>query len=441
MIKASGLALLLSALLMPAQGIAVEGRIRASLAIEDTAWVGQKIVLNLDLMTTGFSFSDQRIRIPEVPGAVLLQTDSSAIKLSEQADGETWQILRYELLLFTQRPGETTVPSISVSFLAAAGYGSEPTSFEFATEPLSVSSRLPPGFDGAAMLVVAPDFKLTAGWQPEPGQARVGDAFTLTVTRQARDIPSMAFTPLEFPLIDGLSRYPAEPVTQDRVDRGDLTAERTDSVTYVCERTGHYTIPQQIIAWWNPDSEQFEQERIPGLTLTVEPDPALETQSPPIVSQKNRWVVSNALWVLFAAIGLPGLTIAVRRFGLLRFSGRQQRAAFTPLSESGSFRELVMLSWSENPRTIYNALMLWLDRFFNFERPATIADFVRNYPDAELENELYSLQSALLHKRRSWSALRLVNVLSRVRGQAHRRTNRNAAESLKSLNPGRAAES
>ena len=124
--KYAGPGILALTLLMISDGILasdnLQGEIRLQPAREGTVWVGQELELNLDLLSTGFSFGGQHFNLPEVSGAYLLQADSSTVKLSEQRDGETWQGLRYSLLLYPQREGQLSVPSFEVSFTASAGY-------------------------------------------------------------------------------------------------------------------------------------------------------------------------------------------------------------------------------------------------------------------------------------------------------------------------------
>ena len=40
-------------------------------------WAGQQVTLDLDLKTTGFSFSNTHFNLPEVSGAFLMQTDTT----------------------------------------------------------------------------------------------------------------------------------------------------------------------------------------------------------------------------------------------------------------------------------------------------------------------------------------------------------------------------
>ena len=82
---------------------ALDGRVAASLAPSGSVWIGQKVILRIDLKSDGLSFRDQRIRLPDVPGVLLLEDAVETVKLSESIDGETWQVLRYEYPFFPQR--------------------------------------------------------------------------------------------------------------------------------------------------------------------------------------------------------------------------------------------------------------------------------------------------------------------------------------------------
>ena len=53
-------------------------------------WVGQKLELNLELWSTGYSFGDQLFVLPEISGGYLMQADSTTVKLSESRAGVQW---------------------------------------------------------------------------------------------------------------------------------------------------------------------------------------------------------------------------------------------------------------------------------------------------------------------------------------------------------------
>jgi len=102
--------ILLTSLLLPVSVVAADEEVKAAVAIstqqDQDIWAGQQVTLNLDLKTTGFSFSDSHFNLPEVPGAFLMQTDTTTVKMTETIDGKTWQIIRYPLALYPQKAGQ-----------------------------------------------------------------------------------------------------------------------------------------------------------------------------------------------------------------------------------------------------------------------------------------------------------------------------------------------
>ena len=118
--------ILLLTLFLPLAALAedsLQGEVRFRAAADGTVWVGQQQELHLELWSTGFRFGDQQFQLPEVEGGYLLQADASTLKLSEVRSGETWQGLRYSLLLYPQRAGSVEVPGFDVSFETAGGFG------------------------------------------------------------------------------------------------------------------------------------------------------------------------------------------------------------------------------------------------------------------------------------------------------------------------------
>jgi hypothetical protein len=293
----------------------VQGDIRLEPAREDISWVGQELELNLELWTTGLSFGDQLFVLPEVRGAYLMQADSSTVKLNETRENVQWQGLRYTLLLYPQRAGRLEVPSFEVQFTASAGFGSEPVRFQQRTPGLFVEARLPPGVDSGKLLVTTGSFSMASAWTPAvasdaPLELKVGDSLILEVTRQAQDVPGMVFAPLPAFSIEGLAAYPAPPKVNDRINRGSLTGNRTDSVTFICERAGHYTLPELRFQWWDPITETLSEKTIPSLELTVADNPGYQAESG---EAEKTWLRPDWKQLLVIVTSLVVLAYGVRR--------------------------------------------------------------------------------------------------------------------------------
>ena len=273
----ASLALLLS---LAAESQAQDGAdIRVLVGRDDAVWVGERVDIHLELWTDALSFSGLSFSLPVAEGGYLLPADSSTINMSERRGHETWQGLRYTFSLYPQRPGEVVVPAFDVRFSTRAGYGSEPKSYDFRTQPLSVRAELPPGVEGSALLVTTTEFSLDAAWEPVPDEEGVlelmtGDALVLTVKREAGGVPGMVFAPLPDFETDGLGVYTDPPAVNDRVHRGDLTGTRTDRITLICESPGRYELPGLDFQWWDPRRERLNEESVPGLVVEVAQNPA-----------------------------------------------------------------------------------------------------------------------------------------------------------------------
>ena len=62
---------------LPAADAPHGAEIRLDVPRKETAWVGERVAVNLEIWTDALSFSDQTVRLPEIEGAYLMLTDSS----------------------------------------------------------------------------------------------------------------------------------------------------------------------------------------------------------------------------------------------------------------------------------------------------------------------------------------------------------------------------
>ena len=86
--------------------------ISSSLASEGLLVPGQRAQLEIKIATSTWFAGGTRIRIPEVPGLVILQTEAFAANASEMRDGETWVVQRWNLDVYPQSEGDFTVPAL-----------------------------------------------------------------------------------------------------------------------------------------------------------------------------------------------------------------------------------------------------------------------------------------------------------------------------------------
>lgn len=426
--------ILLTSLLLPVSVVAADEEVKAAVAIsiqqDQDIWAGQQVTISLDLKTTGYSFSDLHFNLPEVPGAFLMQTDTTTVKMTETIDGQTWQIIRYPLALYPQKAGQLEIPPIAVRFATSAGFGSTSVPFEFQTDPLVLTINSPPGVKDGDLVITTPVFELDYQWQPESGTAQTGDAITLTVRRRASDISAMLLPPLPVFRAEGLAAYPQTPEVSDKTNRGDLTGERIDSIIWVVEKPGTYDIPGIRFQWWDPDSRELKQQIIPGLNLDILPSPAdkVATDASQIPGQSGkyyRWLLV-IIFMAFTAVFLWS-----------RFGSEMPRQAVD--TEKSTFATLLKACRSNHIGQTHSALHAWiaqfLPAFWPNLRPVTLSEFAQACDDAQLSAEFEQLQEALISSDNNWQGSELLKSLRRIRRKINEQKTVQSKTHLAPLNP------
>jgi hypothetical protein len=284
-------------------------KVRTELEVKGDVWVGQGMTLAVELLSPGFFAGSPTFYLPRVPGVLILQPNERPVLSSETMDGTSYTIQRHELTIFPQRPGFVTVPSFPVRFSTREG-SAPPLEHRLQTDAISMEVKLPPGAEGLATLISARRLKATEIWQPDPGAAKAGDAFTRTITFSAPDIPAMEFPPFATTDVAGLGVYPQAPNLLDQSERGQRRGERQDIITYVCQRPGRFVVPAARFIWWDLDHHQLRKIDFPTRTFEVAANPALPGPSPLSVFSESRKLGARmiSLGVVAVLIGaLAGL--------------------------------------------------------------------------------------------------------------------------------------
>lgn len=128
------------------------------------------------------------------------------------------------------------------------------------------------------------------------------------------------FPPFHAEPIDGIGIYPKAPEVHDHSERGSLTGQRQDAVTYALQRAGTFTIPAVRFTWWDLDSKSARTVDLPVRTLTVAPNPALPGPQPAgavaqrshTISRKVELAITALLLALFV-FSLPQVRNAVEK--------------------------------------------------------------------------------------------------------------------------------
>jgi len=96
--------------------IAQEPQVRATLNAHGDVWVGQRVLLVVELLAPGFFSSAPAFDLPDPRGLLLVPPSESPMLSTEEINGTSYTGQRHEISVFAQRPGEWTIPSLTVRF-------------------------------------------------------------------------------------------------------------------------------------------------------------------------------------------------------------------------------------------------------------------------------------------------------------------------------------
>ncbi len=311
--KAFGLLALLWCLSASAQ----EPKIRARLQAPDPLWAGEKATLVIELLAPGYFSSAVNFDLPD-PGGIILQPPAGrAVVSGETIEGTYYVVQRHELAVYPARSGKFIIPPFHVRFaFKHAPLDHDDIPAIVTTPPLALTVTAPPGTAGLGQVISARDLQVAEEWKPEPGKSAVkaGDAFTRTITFSAPGVPGMIFPPFPAGKIDGLRLYPKPPVLLDHAaagaEREELHGERRDTIVYVCERPGRFTIPAVRLTWWDIEAKRLRTADLPARLITVIANPALasaDTSAAPQADWRDApwwWIGSGAALIVLIGVGL-----------------------------------------------------------------------------------------------------------------------------------------
>jgi len=395
--------LLLVVLVIAACPAAAQVVVRTTLKPDSGVVLGQHVRVLVDVLFSGEMERPPRVTMTDTSGAQILRYESQATTLNENVDGKDRVGQRFEFALYPRRGGRLEVPAPQVVTFDRGGAETG----RIAGTPVTLEVSVPAGVDPSKPVVAANGFTLEQSWQPDPtGAFKAGDAIVRTIVRRAPDVPGMAMLDLDFPAPPGVRVYREPPQTDDRVDRGDLTGQRTDRVTYVFEGGGSFPLEAVVQPWWDLTSARLRRAAGSGVTLAVA---AAAPTTPYANVLLSIYVTTTCAGLVFLGLwALPRLRVVLAR-----------RRAEWAASEMKAFHDLQHACRGDDPRAIYRAFTLWRQRI---DDPARFGSFAE-----EIESAVFASRPWTPQQSHDFS----------VRLEARRRTHRPIASAagLPPLNP------
>lgn len=273
--------------------------LRTSLSQVSNVVPGQQIKLTLEIATDRWFAGGTRIEIPEVPGLVILQTESFASNSSEMRAGISWVIQRWNLEVYAQGEGTFTIPPI-LARIKVSEEGGALVEGPLSGPALEFSATRPESLRRAQAWVAAPSFSATQTFDSDLENLAVGDAIERKILFEAEDVMAMMLPTFEEPELNGFTRYSEPPELKNSSNRGTTLASRESTLTYIVQAQGKYQLPAQEYFWWDTRSNKLELVSLPAVSINVGAGTPTDNPS----SGENTDYRQIAFWILAVSLVL-----------------------------------------------------------------------------------------------------------------------------------------
>ncbi|SDU93018.1 BatD family protein [Pseudomonas mucidolens] len=260
----------------------------------------------------------------------------------------------------------------------------------------------------------ASSLSLSESWNPEPDHVQVGDSLTRSLTLKAEGLAGAQLPALPSTEVNGLRRYPDQPVLSNQNGERGVIGSREDREALVPNRAGSVELPAVEIVWWNTHEDHLERTSLPARTLQVANNPSLVVDTPatPIIITAPD---DDRLWVWQLSSLLLGLTTLLG-FGLwwrARTQPAVLRAAQTGPSPRSLLDDLKRASQANDPQATRQALDAWAR-----QQPETLADMAARFVPLSdaldgLNGALYSETGQFWQGEEIWRAVKVIPMAER----------------------------
>lgn len=433
--------------------------VRANLEGPDEVWVGQAVSLNVEVIVPTWFTDSPKFPDIEIENALTLNT-GDAVNAVVQSGGQTFSGQERQYLIFPQVAGTYTIPSITVSVSYALQDGKPSASSEPASPEIWFTARKPPAAPGKGHMLTTDQFGMEQSFDRKLDDLKVGDAIIRTVHMTAENTAAMMLPKLTFETPEGIRCYTGEPKILDKTDRGIITAERMEIVTYQLTRAGSYQLPEIRVDWWAPRIKKMNTDRLAPVDLNVADDPG---RSPEVfsssaggfsqVSGSSGVLDGNTIryWVLMILGSGLFLLAAWRlwfRNRMRLWNKLETRRKNRAEAETTFFKRFRKASLSDDGRGSLREVMFWLDRINTGTDVPSLSCFAKSSGMTGLVREGHILEAFLFASpeksgpfvcRAGWVGKPLYRMVARVRSAQRRRIGklRQSGRDLFSLNPDR----
>ena len=303
---------------------------------------------------------------------------------------------------------------------------------EGTTAELQFESKRPPGTESMGVVISATAMTIQQNWNPtQASEIAAGDVIVRTITRNADGTTAMMLPPVSTDAPDGVQVYAAAPDVQDKVERGDASAKRIDTIKYQFQRSGRFELPELTFVWWDAKQEKLQSESVAGLEINViQGSVAAQNMAEEQVRESSIWKILTAgllvlgflAWLVRKPLGRCVATWRAHHNRLEAIAARRLRSACTANDAPSAYAAL--MAWLAARRVVDGEECM--RRFLEREEQRPLREHWQT-----LSNQLFSSESATV----AWQGKPLWAAFSQMQRQLNPTFRVPQSSALPALNP------
>lgn len=354
---------------------------RAALQTKGTIYVGQNVLVDVDVLVPNYFLEPPQFPQFDLPGAVVTIQDGKALNLNETIGDTDYSGIRRTYVITPQRAGAFSLPPAKITF----GYAAEPgkTTPGTVTIPALRFDVAAPGDNQGTSDVVAAKVAVTQDLDRDPATLKAGDTLVRTINVRAEGLRAMLIPEPDLTAPSGIRVYRRDPSLGEEKNESSepVAGTRRDVASYVFSEPGTYVLPAVELSWFDPATAATEVASVPAVTVKVAVAEAQTSAIPPPAPPQRRqpydWyqiaLISAA--AIGAALVLWAIAIALTRLAHW-WSARQ---AERRQSEAAFFRNAERALGADSGRAFTQALDAWTRK----AGVAPLESWIRQFADAE----------------------------------------------------------
>ncbi len=413
----------------------LRGQVSASVSLSRTSvYTGQPFRVTITVWTRTWFTAPLQFGNMQIPGSFMVPFDDPQPGMF--AIGKTqYPGIQFYYIVIPYQTGEFTVPPLEITAQSPPEGSSTGRKVVIHTGEHKFTVRdVPSGLKGSAAWLVAKHVTLTERWSPAPENLKTGDVLkrTLTITASGtlpQFIPDLS--PQE--KVDWASTYPDPAVLHDTKEGGDVEGRSVQTITYLLEKAGEFTLPAIELSYWNPVTARAGRATVKAREFTVAENPdlgilttlrdSLDAANKPVANPDARKKPVTIFGLRpWQAAGLVATTVVAGWLLFLsgRFVIRKIRAAWRRYlaGDRHLFRRFILSG--DTPGEVLPALYRWWDN--RPRRSASIAVSFETEGEKEASRSLKTyLESIYTSPAKPESASEIKKLLKKIRPRQKRK--------------------